>query len=168
MKKGFKKENNAQMITLLGIIIAVSVIVLSSLASEIANIDFVVTNRESTSLTSEFAEIKESFGLSLNYNLINITIGNETRGVIENETYLIGDLDLIDDAFNNTKNDFFKIYLIYGIIFDAELKDHWFSHEETIQDKLTVFYKVEVTISIDNGDSYICEDVVYSIVCIPE
>jgi len=165
---GLKKDSNAQMITLLGIIIAISVIVMSSLASEIANIDFVVTSREATSLTSEFAIIKDSFGISLNYNLADIIIGNSSNGKNEDETYLFGDMDLLNEAFNQTKDEFFNISLRYGLIFDAYLVDYWFSYEDTIQDVKSVFYEVEIKLSIDNGDSYIAEDVIYTILCIPE
>ena len=165
MKRGLNKEKNAQMITLLGIILAVSVIILSSLASEIANIDFVVSSRESTSLIKEFNTIKENFGISLNYNLDEVIIGDGNGWTIDDESYLFGDLNQINNAFNRTKDEYFQIFLRYGIIFDAYLNNYWFSHKQFIQNKSSIFYKLKVTLSIDNGDSYITEDILYTIIC---
>lgn len=163
-----KPKNQAQLIALMGIILAISVFLISSLAAEIANIDFVVSTGESTSLSNEFKNVRENFGIALNYNLIDIKIGDGTWGMIENESYFEGDLGEMPAAFEQTKYEYFSLLFRHGIVFDAYLNHYWYSHEEVIQGGKTVFYNVDVTLSLDDGDSSITEDVIYLIACTPE
>lgn len=168
-KNGIK--NNAQMIALMGIILAISVFVISSLAAEIANIDFIVSTGESTSLSTEFNNIKDTFGVTLNYNLIDgdgFIIGTAADPV-EDESYLYGDIDNINIAFQQTRDEYFNLSFQHGIFFDASLGIYWIADDEvSIQGKNTFFYNVEITLSLDDGNSYITEDVTYLIACTPE
>ena len=159
MRKMNRNKNKAQLITIMGIILAVSIFIISSLAAEIANIDFVVTSGESTSLSTEFKNIKDTFAVSLNYNLIkNIKIFN-------NESYMEDDIDRLEKAFYDTKCEYYNISLYHGLLFDAYLNDSWFSHEEVIQGENTVFYKVKFTLSLDDGNSFISEEIERLIIC---
>lgn len=161
MRKKNIIKNHAQMLTIMGIILAISIFVISSLAAEIANIDFVVSTGESISLSTEFKNIKDTYAVALNYNLIRILIdGNESR--------LNGDIDYIIDAFNQTRDEYFILYFQHGILFDAYFNDYWYSHEVELHGKNTVFYWVEITLSIDDGDSYIAETIEHLIACTPE
>ena len=156
-----KIKNHAQMITLMGVILAISVFMISSLAAEIANIDFVISADYSTLIFTEFNNIKDTFGLSLNYNLIDIKFDSD------NQTYLFGDIDDIYLAFNQTRDEYFNVTFKHDILFDADLNRYWYSHNELIKENTTTFYKVEVALYLDDGTSNIVEDVVYSIACTP-
>jgi hypothetical protein len=152
----------------MGIILAISIFIISSLAAEIANIDFVVSSGESTSLSTEFKNIKETFVVALNYNLIeNIYIEN-INDEFKDESYLYGDIDNLGTAFNQTRDEYYTIYLQHGIFFDAQLNNSWYSHEDVIQGENTVFYRVKFTLSLDDGSSFITEDIERLIICTPE
>lgn len=157
-----RRKNRAQMITIMGIILAISIFIISSLAAEIANIDFVVSSGESTSLSTEFKNIKDTFVVALNYNLVDIDIDGT------NESHLSGDIDDIGTAFNKTKDEYFTLYFQYGMLFDASLNDFWCSHYGEIQGENVVFYWVKITLSLDDGISHITENIKKLIVCTPE
>jgi hypothetical protein len=161
MNRRKKIKNHAQMITLMGVVLAVSVFMISSLAAEIANIDFVVSSGSSTSIFTEFDNIKDTFGLSLNYNLIDIQIDDEDN------SSMFGNIEDIYSAFNQTKEDYFNITFKHDMLFDAHLNHYWYSHQKTIQNYSTVFYKVKVVIYLNDGNSNITEEVLYSIACTP-
>ena len=162
MTKGYKSEINGQMIALMGIILAISVFTISSLAAEIANIDFIVSTGGTNSLQTEFNNIKETFGITLNYNLIDINVDEN------NETYFEGNIDELNKAFQQTVNESYNILYKQGIVFDAILYGCESSDELKIQGHNTVFYKVDITLSLDNGDSYIRDDVSYQVACSPK
>jgi hypothetical protein len=156
-----KIKNHAQMITLMGVILAVSVFMISSLGAEIANIDFVVSSGSSISIFTEFINVKNTFDLSLNYNLADVNID------AEDNSSLYGNIENIYSAFNQTVDDYFNISFKHDLLFDAKLNHIWYSHHDIIQGYTTVFYTVEVAIYVDDGNSNITEDVRYSIACTP-
>ena len=162
MKRGKKMRNHAQMITLMGVILAVSVIMISSLAAEIANIDFVVSTQSSASIPTEFNNVKDTFGLSLNYNLADIGIDTN------NESVLNGAIDDIYKAFNQTRDDYFDILFRHDILFDAYLKRFWSAGTYPVQGYNTFLYRCVVTLYLDDGNSNITEDAVYLIAYVPE
>lgn len=177
MRKKIKIKNEGQMIALMGIVLAISVFMISSLAAEIANVDFIVITRDAGSLAGEFSDIKETFGVALNYNLVDIFIykytGGPSGGDIQariNESFFDGDINKIETAFNQTKDEYFNLYFRRGIFFDAVLNEPWYySHEEEITyGNNTVFYSVDITLYLDDGDSRMAEDVTYLIACTPE
>ena len=162
MRKKNRMNNHAHFITILGIVIAISIFIISSLAAEIANIDFVVSSGESISLSTEFKNIKATFVKTLNYNLIEKVI------ISNNESYLEGDIDYLGTAFNQTKDEYYNLYSQHGIFFDAHLNNSWYSHEEVIQGENTVFYRIKFKLSLDDGNSFIAEDIERLIICTPE
>ena len=171
MNKINRKKNNAQMIALMGIILAISVFVIASLAAEIANIDFIASTGESTSLSTEFNNIKDTFGVTLNYNLIdNLKIGtSDPDGYEEDESYLEGNLNNIRTAFNQTRGEYFDLSFRHGIFFDAKLENYWWlGNDDVIQGRKAVFYTVDITLSLDDGNSYISGLERYTILCTPE
>jgi len=167
MKKSMRQTDSAQMIVLMGIVLALSVFMLSSIAAEIANLDVIVTTSEAITLPSEFSNLKEAFVRALNYNLANVIIvtdkdnlfGGLKPGIDENETILIGDINNLSKAFNQTRDEFHQIELRYGRIFDARLNRYWYAKGNGI-------YFVDVTLMLDNGDAKVTESMVYSIVCL--
>lgn len=160
-KKIDYNQSNAQMIALMGIILAISVFLISSLAAEIANVEFVVSTEHISSLPTDFNSIKETFGNSLNYNLIDIELSSK----YEDESILRGNINNITKAFNQTKNDYYNISLNYGYFFDASLNRYFYSHTKNIVGIQTQFYKVDITLFLDDGKSYMTEDIEYVIAC---
>jgi len=154
--KKLGKKNSGQMIMLMGIILALTIFVISSLAADIINLDLVISNERAGSIIAEFNNVKETFGTSLNYNLIN-NISQES-----NRLEFQGDSSNITKAFNKTRDQFFELELHYGNIFDAELnRPPWYSH---LADEDNVYY-IDVFLTLDDGTTQISEDVLYSIVC---
>jgi len=149
-----KQTDSAQMIVLMGVVLAISVFMLSSIAAEIANLDVIVTTSEAITLPSEFSNLKEAFVRVLNYNLADVGIDGE------DETILIGDINNLAKAFNQTRDEFHQIELRYGRIFDARLNRYWYAY------KGDGIYFVDVTLMLDNGDAKVTESMVYSIVCL--
>ncbi len=168
MKKSMSQTDSAQMIVLMGVVLAISVFMLSSIAAEIANLDTIVTTSEAVTLPSEFSNLKEAFVRALNYNLADVTIITdplvaELNGLPPdylNETFLTGDITNLTKAFNQTRDEFHKIELRYGRIFDAQLNRYWYAY------KGDGVYFVDVTLMLDNGDAKVTESMVYSIVCL--
>ena len=160
MIKRFKK-NNGQMIALMGIILSVAVILISSLSAEIANLDIIVANEQSSSLIPRYNYFKETFPLSLTYNLAgNITI-KTIQGKVEAQYY--GNITDIQKAFNKTRDQYFIFGLSQDMIFDAELNT-WYPHNPSSSNSI---YYVNATISLDDGITEINEHVLYSISCKP-
>jgi len=166
-KKGIRSTDSAQMIVLMGIVLAISVFMLSSIAAEIANLDVIVTTSEAITLPSEFSNLKEAFVRALNYNLADVTIITDLDDFTFpgdeddlNETFLIGDITNLAKAFNQTRDEFHQIELRYGRIFDAQLNRYWYAY------KGDGIYFVDVTLMLDNGDAKVTESMVYSIVCL--
>jgi len=169
MKQDINQRNSAQMIVIMGVVLALSVFMLSSIAAEIANLDVIISTSEAVTLPSEFSNIKEAFGRALNYNLADAIIINNTGaesagggGTAEylNETFLLGNITNLPKAFNQTREEFHQIELKYGRIFDAHLNRYWYAY------KGEGIYSVDITLMLDNGDAKVTEDVAYSIVCL--
>ena len=161
-KKRFKKDlihdSNSQLIVLMGVMFVISVVVIASLAVEISDINVYISSERAVSPLAEFSNIKEAFGRSLNYNIVDVNITNWTY-----RSLYYGDPDDIPNAFDETKEDFFMLALKHGMFFDVELNDYWYSHPGNNGD----IYYVSVTLVLDNGEEFITEDEVYTIVIRP-
>ena len=81
---------------------------------------------------------------------------------------IIGDITNIEVAFNQTRDEYFNISLVQGSIFDAGLNSCFYSHKEEIYGVTTLFYAVDITLSLNNGISQISKDVIYTIACNPD
>lgn len=147
-----KGNEDAQVLIILGIILATSVIFISSLASEIANVDFVVTTETQSSLAREFSVIKESFGTTLNYNL-----AEPYWELSSMRSLLKGNITDIENKFEQTSDEYFNVSLTHGLLFDAHLNGYASSYEENN------LYRVDVTLLLDDGHARITEDVTYYI-----
>ena len=170
------RDKKGQMIVIMGIILALSVFMIGSIAAEIANLDVVVSTEPSTYLLPEFNNIKENFGITLNYNLADITINTTGVGEIDaqwgidlrkNESRLDGNINQIATAFNQTRDEYHRLELKYGKLFDATLDRYWYSHRSHIlRGAITnKIYYVEATLFIEDGKARVTEKVTYSIVC---
>lgn len=151
------RQNHGQMIVLMGMVLAVSVFMLASISAEIANLDFVVSTEQTASLLPEFSSIKETFGITLNYNLIDVDIDGDDESVLE------GNINDIYNAFNQTRGEYYNVSMHYDKLFDARLNlPHWYSYG------VEGVYYIDVTLLLDDGKTCITENVQYSIVCISE
>jgi hypothetical protein len=155
--KKLGEKSSGQMIMLMGIILALTIFVISSLAADIINLDLVISNERSGSIIAEFNNVKETFGIALNYNLIT-NISNSDGTLI-----FQGNSSNITKIFNETRDQFFELELQYGNIFDAHLNNYWHSY---LADEENVYY-VDVSLTLDDGTTQISENVLYSIVCAP-
>ena len=159
--RSLHQNKNSQMIVLMGLLLAISVLVISSLAAEISNLNIVISSERSSSIVTEFICIRETFGKALNHNLIdNIDCDGELK------LMFYGDVNNITDAFNQTRDEFYTLELQHDNLFDAVInKQPWYSHKS---DDGNYAYHIDVTISLANGNACITEDILYSIVCTHE
>jgi hypothetical protein len=158
-------EKNGQMIILMGVILALAIFVISSLAADIINLNILISNERASSIVSEFNYVKEAFGTSLNYNLIDrIELPLTTfPGSLEGNITFKGDINNITKVFNQTRDRFYLMELNYSNIFDAELNKFWYSSESGEN----YIYYADVSLSLDNGKTHINDKVLYSILCKP-
>jgi len=155
------KNKNSLMIVLMGLLLAISVLVISSLAAEISNLNMVTSSERSTSILTEFICIRETFGKALNHNLVDDIDYDDG----ELKLMFYGDFYNITDAFNQTRDEFYTLELQHDNLFDAIPNKYWYSHKS---DDGNYVYRIDVTISLDNGNTYITEDILYSIICTPK
>lgn len=152
------QNKNSQIIILMGVVLVISVFAISTLAADIANLDIVISSERATSLLSEFICIKDTFNLSINYNLAdNITIQN-------NKMVFYGNISNITKAFNQTLEEYYLLELQHDILFDAEINDYWVAHPGGTDG----IYHINVTLSLENRNTRYTEDVLYSIMCKPQ
>ncbi len=154
-------SDNAQMILLMGILLAISVILISSIGADIADLDIGISTERSSSLLTEFIHIQNAFGPSFNYNLVDLNISTIPLQVI-----FYGNMtnENITEAFNKTRNKFYILELQHDILFDAYLNDYWYT-THNIDGTLT--YSADVTLELDNGLTKISRDIVYLLICKP-
>ena len=143
----------------MGVILALAVFAISTLSADIINLDTVITVERSTSIVPEFAYVKETFGKAMNYNLIN----NVSNVLIDKNNTVIfkGNPDGIQENFTKTRDQLYALELPYGNILNAKLNRYWYAY--TIDQKYV--YYLDVTITLYDGNTYLTEDVTYSIVC---
>ena len=157
-KKRYGEKNSkeqAQMIILMGVVLALAVFVLGSLAAEITDLDIAIQSERASSLLPEFINVKESFGVSLNYNVVkNVSEQN-------NVVYYYGDFDEFEDAFNRTRDKYYAMELNHDVVFNGKLITYRYSHKEGEN----YVYEVLVSLSLDNGNTCISDDVTYLITC---
>ena len=109
------KENNAQMIILAGITIAVLIVSLAAISANVSNIGIGLSFERSISPLEEYENLRHVF-----INVFNSSCAGR------NNQYMIR------EAFNYTKNVLSKIEIRYGNYFSAELKDIETYHANTL------------------------------------
>lgn len=122
-----------QMLVLTAIIIAVLLIVLSIVITMLANIDVSLPAEKSTSLVSEFQNVRSAFGTALLYNMGDVS-----------------DTVTINYIFNATREMFSTVEIGYGYYFNAEIVQ--------VTDDGVV-----AAITLASEDTYIYEEVPYTI-----
>ncbi len=149
-----RSDDTGQMIVMMGVLLVISIVVLGSLAAEIADVDVIVSNQRSTSLLQQYLVIEEAFHRSLQYNLTSIRL---LQG--QYRTLFFGSIQNVTQAFNNTRDRFFIFALRYNMIFNATLNDYWYSHPANNGD----VYYVDVTLALTDGLTSIERDVLYTV-----
>ena len=151
-----KQNQPAQMIVLMGVVLAISVFIIASIPSQIVNMEGEISREQATSLFSEFIQVKEVFGQSLNYNLADIDVDS-------NPITFYGSIDELEEAFQKTKDSLYLIEINHALIFDADHQTnwYWFSHES--EDGKV--YTAQVLLTLDDGETQISEYAEYSIIC---
>jgi len=157
-KRHFRSDTNGQMIVIMGVMMVVSIIVLASLAAEISDLDIVVSHDRALNLLDEFTSIKEAFGDSLNYDLVNVTV---MRWIYR--SLLFGDISDIAQTFNRTRDSYFNLSLKHGLLFDAKLNDYWYFYPANNGD----VYYADVTLYLSDGKTSITQDEVFTIIVRP-
>jgi len=124
-------EKNSQMIVLMGITLAVSVFIISSIPSEISDLSATVSEARSENLLPEFFQIKEQFGYALNYYLIDVELeerGNEPDPPPDMILYGPEGIFTVRSNISQTVNILEKyvydIEIQYGRIFTPGESDH--------------------------------------------
>ena len=152
-----RNENNGQIIVLMGALMVIFIIFLSTIAPHLANIGIAVTGGKASSLIQDFKYIKETFPYALNYNLAeNITKKND-------DLIIKGNMNNITRAFNQTRGQFYNLSLQNGILFEIILNDYWVAHPGSPD----CLYYLNVTLSLFDRDEYLSENTIYSIICKP-
>jgi len=169
--KKFYRNNESQMITLMGVVLVVSIVTLTAFTSDLANINALIPIERSSSILKEFLNVKEDFERAFSYNIANVSIQDaylESQGISYAIINLVANYtdypSEIYRAFNDTLDSFCLLELNHGIIFNAELLDFWYV-SYSAQGPV---YEVKVNISLDDGNTQIYEDVVYRLVCISQ
>ena len=157
-KHKLSNDTCGQVLVLMGLTLALSIFILASIPMELADLDIVISNERATALLTEFQNVKDAFGKTLNYNLVNVTV-HDIGGVTT--IYFYGDMTNIFSAFNQTKNSYYILEMNHDIFFSATLNSFWYS---SMSEQGPV-YSVDVTMSLTDGKTDLTERVIYSIVC---
>lgn len=153
------QNHQGQMIILTGILLAIAVFLIAFIPSQMVSSEGVIRRKQATSLQTEFTHMKEVFGKSLQYHLADITLRN-------NRYIFIGDIQNIQQALEDTTDLFYHFYLNQNIYFDASVQNqnwYWFSHNSPAG----LTYIVQITLTLDNGQTTISEQIDYTVLCNP-
>jgi multidrug efflux pump subunit AcrB len=162
-KQSFKKtkkiynNHKGQMIILTAILLAIAVFLIAYIPSQMISSEGTIRRKQATSLQTEFTHMREVFGKTLQYQLADIKEHN-------NQYMFIGDIQNIQNAFEDTKNLFYQLYLHQDIYFDASIQNqnwYWFSHTSSAGST----YIAQITILLDNGQTIISEQIDYTLIC---
>jgi hypothetical protein len=152
-------NHQSQVIVLMGFLLVIAVLIIASYGVELAELDVLVTSERSSSLLTEFQHIQPSFGVALNYYLVDLSISRFTSN-----SYYVGNISTLPEAFNQTRGKFHRLELTHNIYFDATLNAYWYSYTSYNGD----IYSVDVTLKLDDGATRITQNVTYSVVCLPK
>ena len=156
--KNLKNNDKSQIIALMGILLVISVFAISSIATDLANIDIDLSSETSISLLKEYNFVKDAFPRSLTYNLA------DDVDEINDKVLFYGDISNLDTVvFDETVDEFYQMELEHDIFFNAELNKYYIAHPGSSDG----VYHLEVTLTLKNRNTEFVEDVIYSIMCIP-
>jgi hypothetical protein len=137
-------RNDGQIIVLIGVVLAATVVIAAAASSYIYNIGVEVPTTRSTNLLPEFLNVKDKFGVALNYTVNRVGIDN------------------ISDAFNETLNRFSLIEMKHGIFFDASHGKDWYWLYSGYGSN--ALFQAEVNITVSGGGVEITKQVIFPLV----
>ncbi len=150
-------DKNSQVIVIAGVVMFISIIFISSLAPEVANISIDIASEKSSSIAQEFLSLKKIIPYLITFNLAeNITLENNNFKYYGNMSNLTSELNLL-------KNDIRTIEFKQNADFDIKLNDYFIANPGNIEN----VYHLNLTISLRNMDEKYNENVFVSIVCNP-
>lgn len=156
------RRHSGQIIILTGVLLAVSVIIIAAISSQMANLRITTPEQRMTSILDDFRDLRQSFGKALNYNLVepyNNTVSSSYGWPDAWYCYYVGNISQLSRAFNETFDQFYTLEMNKGNILEAQLLDC------TPANEYETMYLVTVGISLGNGIEYMSENVTYTIVC---
>ena len=139
MKKRIKKDNDAQLLLITGILLATTILIIGEIATHTITLGVQSSIERDSSLTMEFLNLKEKFKLAFSENvkLLNLYYENSSLA--------------IEDAFKRISNQFENIEAIRGIIFIANIN--------VIEPLGERNYLVNFTLKMRDTNTYIEEDI---------
>ena len=156
----FINKEHGQMITLMGITLTLSVVVIGAISAEVADMDKTIPQGRKNNLISEFMHLKKAFGTALNYNIVDIDY------ISIDEVKFPGDLygpsvryPDIGNVVDETSKSFRGIELMHDMIFTATYESLDYSH---LSPEGHVYY-ARVKLSLKDSTGLIVEPVIYSI-----
>jgi len=161
--RSLSSERHSQMIVLMGIVLAVSVFIISSIPSEISDLGATVPKARSQSLLPEFIHLKETFGHALNYNLVSIELSDSPPDLA-----YYGHIYGIDPAIEESVTKIADILKMMELQHDRIFKVTFNSQQDIHFSHLSSeghVYHVDVGLYLDDGYTSVEQSVTYSIVC---
>jgi len=159
-------QAKAQMIVILGITLAISVFLISTIPSELSSIGPKVIKERSTSLLPEFNHLKEVFGQALQIRLTDHRFNITSK--IDPDILLYGKLGKYTMQTTIVATEIYELKLVLlniskqqDKLFDAEMAYFYYSHSVS---EGNVYY-VYVTLTLRDGYSRIEQRVKYTIIC---
>ncbi|RLG44010.1 MAG: hypothetical protein DRN81_05405 [Thermoproteota archaeon] len=133
-------EDEAQVITLLGAILAVGIILIAGFSSQVATVGGLVPVERSSSLLVDFFNVKNAFAAAFNASVDDI-----------------GSNSNVMNGFEQAKDWVSKLVKCQGRFFDAEIKQMY---------DIDVYRGVRcvsVSIVLSDGDTTICKDMLITL-----
>ena len=156
--KKFQKNDKSQVIVLAGVIMFISIIFISSLAPEIANIEVGISSEKSSSSLNDFFSIKKTIPYAVTFDLAeNITVEN-------NRFVYYGNISNLSFEFEKINNEIRKMQFKRNLEFNSNLNS--FSVANPGSRKYN--YNLNVTLTLRDKNEKYAEDVLYSIICKPK
>jgi hypothetical protein len=137
LRKRFVNNQNAQIISIMGFFLILSVIVLATISANLSNVGTEISQSHSRATIPEFINIRDKFGTALT------CYANQEMS--------------IDEAFERAYLDFHKIELSHGIYFSATLTGCSYAGN-TFGGAI---YYVDATLSLDDGFETVTKQVVF-------
>ena len=111
--------------------------------------------------------IIESFGKNLNFKLADISrVLPAFAPSDKDDIRFNGSIGDITSSFEEIRKDYFQLSSTRGYLFDATLNLAWYVYEVVVPEYLITndVYFVDVTLMLDDGNSCLTDDMIYSII----
>jgi len=134
-----KTDNNAQMLIIASITIAVLIVALGAITASLSNVSVNLPREKSYAIYSKYLDIREKFGTALYQRL-----------------YSVSNEDMILSIFSDTFHEFYSLVNRYGYYFDAEFIEITYGYDDQLD-------SIKVKLSYSSDISSVNEEVEYNI-----